>query len=94
VGPLSGHIHDALPIGPSCRGAQRSLEATETEPVASRTLPGFVAPCVTYAPEPDEAELALLQGAVCNEMLEANSQSCARVSEGCSCERRSAHDRG
>ena len=36
-------------------------------------LPGFVAPCVTYAPEPDEAELALLQGAVCNEMLEATN---------------------
>jgi hypothetical protein len=57
-------------------------------------LPGGLGHRAPTPPEPDEAELALLQGAVCNEMLEANSQSCARVSEGYSCERRSAHDRG
>ena len=58
-----------------------SLMPGESE-ASVRAATGFdfdVAPGLAEAPEPSEAELALLRGTVCDEMMETYPEFCARV---------------
>jgi len=63
------------------RFSLRALLPGETvESVRAATGFSFdVAPSVTELPEPNDAELALLRGTVCEEMLDTYPEFCARV---------------